>query len=532
MPSISKQGKSSKSKYQSKVMDPVKFVELCWPDINLYDKQREILYSVRDNEETYVPAGNALGKDFVAALAVLWFFVSRRPAKVVTTSVKGDQLNDVLWAEIRRFIDTSRYRLPILFNHLHIRQLRSDGTLEPRSSLTGQVAKQGESLLGRHIEVGLDGIPRTMVMIDEASGVANQTYESADTWAHRKLITGNPYPTTNFFRVAVQLGDLKSPVGDHLRQKIIKIRAEDSPNVRLAQAQERSGKKPTGETLVPGVIDYNTYLTRRKFWDKIRQCIGLDAEFYEGAEAFMFPPDWLNEAETYAAKKSRRTMKAQAIGVDPAEGGDNSAWSVVGYNGLIDLVSLKTPDTTEIISQTLALMNCYGVPAEKVFFDRGGGGKQHADRMRQRGYKVETVAFGEPVKGQLRRGTKPIDKRRLEEEERYVHKNRRAEMYDAVRQRLNPLNETPFALPSDLINAKRPDGGPSLREQLAPIPMQYDEEGRMFLPPKRKPANASRNTEIQTLEDLVGCSPDEADALALAVWGMDRKLTRPTAGAI
>ena len=31
--------------------DPLKFVALCWPDLKLYDKQREILLSVRDNIE-------------------------------------------------------------------------------------------------------------------------------------------------------------------------------------------------------------------------------------------------------------------------------------------------------------------------------------------------------------------------------------------------------------------------------------------------------------------------------------------------
>lgn len=42
-------------------VDPIAFVRLVWPKIKLYDKQREILYSVRDNDETVVPAGNMLG---------------------------------------------------------------------------------------------------------------------------------------------------------------------------------------------------------------------------------------------------------------------------------------------------------------------------------------------------------------------------------------------------------------------------------------------------------------------------------------
>ena len=48
------------------IVDPVEFKKLCWPDVEFYDKQREIIYSVQDNDETIVPAGNMLGKDFVA----------------------------------------------------------------------------------------------------------------------------------------------------------------------------------------------------------------------------------------------------------------------------------------------------------------------------------------------------------------------------------------------------------------------------------------------------------------------------------
>ena len=52
-------------------VDPLKFVALCWPTLKLYDKQREILLSVRDNLETFTHAGNELGKDFIAAIVAI-----------------------------------------------------------------------------------------------------------------------------------------------------------------------------------------------------------------------------------------------------------------------------------------------------------------------------------------------------------------------------------------------------------------------------------------------------------------------------
>ena len=57
-----------------KTIDPLAFKELFWPDVYFYDKQREIIYSVCENDETVVPAGNMLGKDFVAGFIILYFF--------------------------------------------------------------------------------------------------------------------------------------------------------------------------------------------------------------------------------------------------------------------------------------------------------------------------------------------------------------------------------------------------------------------------------------------------------------------------
>ena len=44
------------------VVDPLKFAALNWPDIRFYAQQQEIIYSVVDNRETCVVAGNKLGK--------------------------------------------------------------------------------------------------------------------------------------------------------------------------------------------------------------------------------------------------------------------------------------------------------------------------------------------------------------------------------------------------------------------------------------------------------------------------------------
>jgi phage terminase large subunit len=196
--------------------DPLKFAKLLWPDVTFYKQQREIIHSVRDNDETFVPAGNMLGKDFVAAFVALWFFLTRHPVRVVTTSVDHQQLEGVLWGELRRFVSSSKYPLdsqhggPLIINHLHIRKV-VNGKMCGLSYLLGRVAAKGEGMLGHHIAQTGDGIPRTLFIADEASGVEDISYERADTWANRKLVIGNPYPCTNFFYHGVKKGDLLAP---------------------------------------------------------------------------------------------------------------------------------------------------------------------------------------------------------------------------------------------------------------------------------------------------------------------------------
>lgn len=331
-------------------------------------------------------------------------------------------------------------------------------------------------------------------------------------------------------------------------RKVIKIRAEDSPSVRLGFAQQRKGLPQTNEKVIPGVLDWDTYKKRRKTWDKIRQCTGLDAEFYEGAEILLYPPEWLNWSERYAELlRGRVPRKAVAMGVDPAEGGDSTAISVVDYYGLIELVSKKTPDTSVVTGEVLAMMHKYNLPPDRVVFDRGGGGKQHADRLRDQGYPVCTVAFGEAVSLDPKYGTTSVRERIETKEDRYVYKNRRAEMYGEFHILLDPgehLKEDINDVVSWMITSSKNGDGASLydgigfaipaiytelRRQLAPIPKTFDGEGRLYILPKQKP---NPNHTGPTLTDLIGCSPDEADSLVLAVHGMLHKTTKVIAGAI
>ena len=510
---------------EGKVADPMKFAREFWPDVKFYRKQRELMYSLMDCDETICVAGNMLGKDFTAGFLVLWFFLSRNPCRVITTSVDSTQLESVLWGEIKRFISTSTHKSmkgvrgvlnsteggPIVVNHLHLRKI-VEGRICDISYVRGRVAAQGEGMLGHHVADTGDGIPRTLLIADEASGVDDTSWEVASSWAKRKFAIGNPYPTSNFFYRGwkeCQQGDIKSEDGLQTYRKLITIRAEDSPNVQLGFLQERAGTKPTGEMVVDGVLPYHEYRKRRKTWDVIKQTIGLDARFWEGAEMLMFPPDWLDAMAQYAWKLMGKSRTPKALGCDPAEGGDRTAFCLIDEFGINFLESLKTVDTSRITDKIIDYIKKYGLDSNNVCLDSGGGGKQIADELRRRGYKVRAVAFGEAVTKEEQRVKKKGEKIQ-EKEERYVYKNRRAQMYHLLREMMDVTMGKYFGIPAAYSG---------LRSELSPIPMLYDDEGRIYLPPKR---NTSKNKEKKqkSLVEIIGHSPDEADALVLACYAL------------
>jgi len=211
-----------------------------WPQVRLWSRQREMVESVIFNRETYVVAGNQLGKDFAAAWCCVLFFVApwmffprshfetverRRLAeerrrgqpvpewefhtrKVVTTSIDGDQLRN-LWGEIGRLIATSSVPLrddrggPLTVNQrdVSLAAERVEAGAQPLNYLIGRVTATGEGISGAHAEYNL-------FVVDEASGSEDMIYEFAVRWAKRLLVFGNANPTTNFFWRGVKGGDV------------------------------------------------------------------------------------------------------------------------------------------------------------------------------------------------------------------------------------------------------------------------------------------------------------------------------------
>lgn len=323
-------------------------------------------------------------------------------------------------------------------------------------------------------------------------------------------------------------------------RRVVHISAEDSPNVRRALEQIARGEEPDNETVIPGVIKYEDgqkgYKYRREYWDPVRQCIGLDGRFWKGKDQLLFPPHWLDRAHLIdmMLRESGIRRQARSIGIDVGEGMADTSMCAIDEHGIIELLSRPTPDTNVIPGEALWFMNKHDVAPEMVFFDRGGGGKQHADRLRADGYAVNTVDFGGTIILEPRRGLRLISERKENLEEKSVYKDRRAQMFFTFSQLLDPKGlvietdwgniggEKGFGIPGEYIE---------LRQELAPIPRLIAEEGKFYIPPKnRKPGQ--KETTSKTLVELIGRSPDRADAAALAIFGFIYEVTFHIAGAV
>ena len=58
-----------------------------------------------------------------------------------------------------------------------------------------------------------------------------------------------------------------------------------------------------------------------------------------------------------------------------------------------------------------------------------------------------------------------------------------------------------------------------LNRQLLLFPLDYNEKGKFYLPPKR----VKQGSKVKSLKSIMRCSPDESDSLVLAIHALVSK---------
>lgn len=202
------------------VNDPLGFKDLYWPGepyrdhqgmwrpkVEFAGYQRQIALSLRDNKETYVVSANRMGKDYISGFLILWFFLTRDPCRILLTSTTADHLV-VIEGEMGGFLASARY--PLLDQHggVLVRKhffWRKNYDASGKSYIIGKVAAPDstEGMGGHHV-ASTDGIPRTLLFADEASGINDANFDTARPWTHRVIAIGNAWPTENWYKAAFE----------------------------------------------------------------------------------------------------------------------------------------------------------------------------------------------------------------------------------------------------------------------------------------------------------------------------------------
>lgn len=278
--------------------DPVAWVEERLGE-ETWSKQREIMWSVRDNRRTAVKSCHGPGKSHVASRIVAQW-LDDNPAGMafaVTTAPTFDQVRAILWRYIGQAHRKAKLRGRVNQTEWHI-----------GDEIVGYGRKPSDydesTFQGIHAE-------KVLVVLDEACGIAQQLWVAVDSLLTnedcRVLAIGNPdNPDTQFFKVC-QPGS---------GWNVITISAYDTPNFTGEPVSRKLSKQLVGKTYVDDAI---------KNWGKdsplfISKVLG---EFPEDSSDGVIPNSKLAECRNREVYLSTIDDDVQ-LGVDVGAGGDQS----------------------------------------------------------------------------------------------------------------------------------------------------------------------------------------------------------------
>lgn len=171
--------------------DPVAFAEDMMgfdPD----DWQCDVMMDVTQFPRTSVRSGQGVGKTGLEAALVIWFLCCRPNPKVVCTAPTKQQLHDVLWAEVSKWLENSMVKNLLKWTKTKVYMIGH----EQRWFATARTANKPENMQGFHEDYML-------FIVDEASGVSDPIMEAilgTLSGAENKLLMcGNPTRTSGGF---------------------------------------------------------------------------------------------------------------------------------------------------------------------------------------------------------------------------------------------------------------------------------------------------------------------------------------------
>lgn len=155
--------------------------------------QKDALMDLAANPKVAIKSGQGVGKTGLEAVALLWFLCCYPYPRIVATAPTKQQLHDVLWSEVSKWMSRSPLLLEILkWTKTYIYMVGN----EKRWFAVARTATKPENMQGFHED-------NMLFIVDEASGVADPIMEAIlgtlSGENNKLLMCGNPTKTSGTF---------------------------------------------------------------------------------------------------------------------------------------------------------------------------------------------------------------------------------------------------------------------------------------------------------------------------------------------
>ncbi len=155
--------------------------------------QKEALRDLAVNPKVAIKSGQGVGKTSLEAVALLWFLCCYPYPRIVATAPTKQQLHDVLWSEVSKWMSKSCLLSEILkWTKTYIYMIGN----EKRWFAVARTATKPENMQGFHED-------NMLFIVDEASGVADPIMEAVlgtlSGINNKLLMCGNPTRTSGTF---------------------------------------------------------------------------------------------------------------------------------------------------------------------------------------------------------------------------------------------------------------------------------------------------------------------------------------------
>ena len=347
------------------------FVENVVAMTRLWDKQKRIMDSVRDNSRTAVRSCNGAGKTFTTANVVAWFLSSYPNSVVISTAPTARQVEELLWREINNIHKNSKYPLGGRCTNV-------TWTIDAKWFALGLSTDDPNRFQGFHAE-------HILGVIDEGAGVEAPIWEAMDailtSRGARLLVIGNPTEPSGRFYDA-----FSSPLFNKIH-----ISAFDTPNftefgITIEDLKTGEWNKKVGDLPFPSLITPQWAYERLTEWGEDSPAFQarIGGNFPIIGTDTMLPLGWVLRA---AERELETSGKGCYMAVDVARFGDDE--SVIGIrrgNSVVRQEVLHNADTY-VLSRAAKMVADEENPSH-IKVDANGWGAGVADNLRAWGYNT------------------------------------------------------------------------------------------------------------------------------------------------